>query len=250
MHRVNCPGFYCMSVRVMRGIVLFVDDHLSRLALSARLAGVSLPVTPQKIASDLQRLVAGNNMQEGNIRLLFRFGKESEYLAYVIPHHYPSEEDYACGVRVGLLEAERTRPNAKIVQPALRSRANDVIAREKLYEVLLVHSLGYITEGSRSNFFALKNGTLYTAPLTDVLGGITREHVLRVCARLEIPVVEECICLSDLQYFESAFLTGTSPQVLPVSMAGNISFNVDHPLLRRIMVGYARYLEEYLMHFM
>lgn len=236
-------------VRVMHGVVLFQSDHLARLSQSAALTGLSLPVSSEEMTRDIQKLIQAHGVLEGNIRLLFLFGDKVEYWVHFMTHVYPSPAKYASGVRVGLLEAERTLPNAKIVQSSIRSQADALISRKRIFEVLLVHPGGYITEGSRSNFFAIKKYEVFTAPLADVLGGITRGQVLRICSQAGISVREERISVRALGNFESAFLTGTSPHVLPVSEAGLYKFDVQNPLLRSIMNGYVRLLEEYLTHF-
>jgi len=233
-------------VRVMQGRVLFLEDHLDRLYASAVLAGQPLTVSGPDLARQLRDLIRASQCWEGNIRIEFRFSTHSDYYAFFVPHHYPSPAEYLHGVKVGLLVAERIRPNAKIVQAGLRERADQLIASEGLYEVLLVHPSGYITEGSRSNFFVIRDGCAITAPLSSVLGGITRMQVIRVCTLWEIPVREQLITPEELDACEAAFLTGTSPKVLPVAQAGRYHFDVRHPVLRRIMEGYDRHLQEYL----
>ena len=47
-----------------------------------------------------------------------------------------------------------------------------------------------------------------------------------------------------LSEFESLFLTGTSPGVLPVKSVNGHLFNVHHPALRKIMAGYERVVRE------
>ena len=67
----------------------------------------------------------------------------------------------------------------------MRSRADAAIAAVGYYEVALVNHQQKITEGSRSNLFFIDGaGTVLTAPLGDVLGGITRQVILEELQRL------------------------------------------------------------------
>lgn len=86
-----------------------------------------------------------------------------------------------------------------------------------VYEVLLANNHNFITEGSRSNFFYVRRGMLYTAPSELVLEGISRKVVLRLAATHGLPVVQEPLDRQKLASVSAACLTGTSPGVLPIS---------------------------------
>ena len=167
-------GILYEVIRVTDGTFLFLDDHIDRLKQSAQLAGVNLTFSAADFKNQLEQLLVRNAVLTGNIRIEYYFQlKEVKYQsAYFVPHHYPSDDDYRNGVKTCLFVAERTNPNAKIMQPELREQVNHVIAEKKLYEVILVHPDGYITEGSRSTIFMVKYGTVYTAPIE-----IGRAHV-------------------------------------------------------------------------
>lgn len=76
---------------------------------------------------------------------------------------------------------------------------------------------GLLTEGSHTNVFFVKNGTVLTHPLgPHVLPGITRQLVLGFCRDEGIPVREEAVRLSELPSVDEAFLTGTTTQVVAI----------------------------------
>ncbi|MDR1171697.1 MAG: aminotransferase class IV [Bacteroidales bacterium] len=227
-------------IRVTDGIFLFLNDHIDRLNHSAQLAGVELALSAAEIRKQLERLLQQNGVQTGNIKLEYYFlaGKVQYQAAYFIPHHYPSDKDYRDGVKTSLLVAERTNPNAKIEQAELRDRANRVIAEKNLYEVILVHPDGYITEGSRSTIFMVKNGTVYTAPEADVLPGITRKYILQTCRDLSVHLVEARIAAGDLPGMDAVFIAGTSPKILPVALADEYRFDPANITVRQIMEKY------------
>ena len=69
----------------------------------------------------------------------------------------------------------------------------NVLAKQEAHEAgcfeALLHRDGIVTEGSSSNMFGVKNGTVYTHPATNlILNGITRQVVLGLCQELGIPV--------------------------------------------------------------
>jgi hypothetical protein len=46
--------------------------------------------------------------------------------------------------------------------------------------------------------------------------------------------------------FRALFLTGTSAKVLPIRSVEGLSFDVNHPLVRRLMASYDRLIESHL----
>ena len=77
---------------------------------------------------------------------------------------------------------------------------------------------GAIMEGLSSNFFAVLNGTLYTAG-EGVLAGTVREVALAVARREGVPVSLTPPHLEDLPAWEGCFITSTSRLLLPVDEA-------------------------------
>ena len=74
----------------------------------------------------------------------------------------------------------------------------NVLAKQEAHEAgcieALLHRDGVVTEGSASNMFGVKDGTVYTHPVTNlILNGITRQVVLGLCEEQGIPVVEKCL---------------------------------------------------------
>ena len=91
--------------------------------------------------------------------------------------------------------------------------------------MLLVNSNGYITEGSRSNFFAVFGDLLVTPPAQQVLEGITRKMVIRLAKENSIKFEERPIHSSEIEKMDGAFITGTSTKVLPIAKIGDYEYN-------------------------
>ncbi len=233
-------------VRVMEGVPLFLEDHIARFFHSAWLCHLEIPLETETIVRLMRELTAVNGVKEGNIRFSWSWRPTGKFLAGFIPHHYPGEEEYRRGVSCGLLEAERHDPNAKVVQAGLRQEADRMIREEGWYEVLLVDRYGHITEGSRSNLFFVKEGILLTAPADEVLPGITRQKVLELIQKEGFRVETRSLALEELPQAEAAFLTGTSPRVLPLCRAGQFSFFPAHPLVNRLAEAYNLLIHAYI----
>jgi branched-chain amino acid aminotransferase len=237
-------------IRIIEGIPVFLEDHLDRLYRSASLTKMDHLPDPVSLAEMIKKYVAGEKKDTGNIKLSFSFNDpstEPQCEMNFIPHYYPTSEEYANGVKVGLLPADRPIPQAKVRNSGIRERANQSMADNNLFEVLLVDAEGNITEGSRSNVFFINNETLYSAPSEKILRGITRLKVMQLCAITGIPVVESSIPVNTLNQYEAAFLTGTSPKVLPISSIGKVTYKTDLLLLEKLQSLYSQLIENYIL---
>lgn len=238
-------------IRVKNSTPLFFEQHIDRLFNSINLIGLYQP--DKFIIRDLfVDLLLKNPVEENNIRLSLIYNSAStppDILIYFIPSSYPTEIQKKNGVSIRTLNANRENPNAKIENKNLRETANRIIKESNCYEVLLVDNNRFITEGSRSNIFFSKDNILHTPPLEMVLGGITRQVVRDLSKKIRIPTIEEKISVDQLNEFDSAFLTGTSPGILPIFSINDIKFEVNAPIFDRLIAEYNNAIEMDIINF-
>ncbi|OFY09094.1 MAG: hypothetical protein A2X11_02330 [Bacteroidetes bacterium GWE2_42_24] len=241
-------------LRVIQGVPLFLDAHLKRLIESVVKAGFFLS---DSVMSELKpiviKLINLNHLEKGNLELALVFDSESgaliNSLVYSIPVHYPTTEQYQTGVDAMYYYAVRNNPSAKIKDQSLRDAADIIIEKRSLYEVVLVDKYGRVTEGSRSNIFFVKENALFTAPEKMVLNGITRIKVLDIAKSNGIDLQEKPVMYNELNKMDGAFLTGTSPQVLPIRLLEDHSFNPTNEVVMTMMSLYEKMIDNYILSF-
>lgn len=231
------PSKYIYEVfRVQNRIPVFIEDHLERLWKTAQLENIELPFDRKTMLADIFRLVHSNPTGDGNIKIFIGLPAHGPIirLVYFTPHQYPTPEQFNEGVAVKLFFAERENPNAKVMDIVLRSATDVAKKAEDIYEVLLVDRDGYITEGSRSNVFFIKNNRLITPPIESVLAGITRKQIMQICAIHNISVSEQKVHRHDLKAMDAVFISGTSRRVLPVCRIAELVFNTSNIITRQL----------------
>lgn len=248
---ISQPTIYEV-IRVIDGVPLFLEEHLARLQASAAYLNVDIGGIISNIVLDIRVLIKINNNPEKNIKLVV-YNLENitpDYILSFIHSKYPTKEQYLLGVPTILFHAERDNPNAKIINNKLRETINSKLKEENAYEALLVNNKGEITEGSRSNLFFVKEGKVYTASGEDVLIGITRKYIFRACNNLKLEVILQPIPFSMLEYAEGAFITGTSPKVLPiVRINETLIASANSKIISDIINEYDMILRQYIaMH--
>ena len=238
-------------IRMIKGTPVFFHDHMERLESSARIQQKELLTNISNLKKDIVNLVKTERKKEINLKIVFNYNKDSSnYLVYFIEPIYPSEEQYKKGVKGILFFAERKDPESKVINHKLRSSIYHKLILESGYEALLVNENNQITEGSRSNIFFLKGDTLFTAPDDKILNGITRKYILDICHETKIKVKFMCVPIDELQDYDAAFMTGTSPMVLQFNCIGNIYFNVRVPLIEELRKLYLLKAEGSILRFM
>lgn len=237
-------------IRLTRGIPVFFNDHVKRLETSTSLRDCPMLAGYDELKKSIQILTEAEKRKEINIKIIFNYRSgQSDYLIYYIESSYPAAEQYQKGVKTILYYAQRKDPNAKVLDFRLRSSIHQELSDENAYEALLVNDDNLITEGSRSNIFFIKKDTIFTAPDEIVLKGITRKYILEICSENGIPVKFECVDADNLNDFDSAFISGTSPMVLPVYCINEKFFDVANTLMTRLRTLYIQKVEDSLRSF-
>lgn len=247
-YKTSSPSVYEV-IRVMDGTPLFLEDHYKRLISSAASIGKEVIFSIEKLREYIKSLCSAAGIKNNNVKLVindFKSIPHGNFYLFFIKSSYPTEDMYKNGVKTALYSAVRENPNAKIINQSLRDSVNEYLEKNSLYEAILVNERGEITEGSRSNIFFIKNNQVYTSPAEGVLLGVTRQRIIRLCMENSIKVHEEVIPGSRINEFDAAFISGTSPKVLPIASIGNIMLSCSNNCLRKIMELYDQGVSNYL----
>ena len=232
-------------LRVINGKPIFLETHLRRMKNSFRLINEKFKLSYEEISINIDNLIKTENKSEGNIKITY--GVHEKILKiFFIEHSYPSEEMYESGVKTILYFGERENPNAKIVNENFRKNVNDEIKDKNAYEAILVDNNGYITEGSKSNIFMVKDNELLTSPIKAVLPGVTRGEIIKIAEKLGIKIKEVEYKYLDIDKLDGMFISGTSPKVLPIKSVNNINLDPNNSIIRNLSKEYDNDINEYI----
>lgn len=234
-------------IRVMEGVPLFFEDHMERLMTSITAGNREILAEPATIRDHILQLAGVNGVTDGNVKIVFRYTQSGKwYLVYFIEVHYPDNSQISGGVDTILFNAERRNPAVKLFNYRLRSSVLDTLVSKEAYEALLVNRHNAVTEGSRSNIFFVTGNSVVTAADKDVLGGITRKYVIDICHRLGIKILFRSMPVAEIGKADALFITGTSPQVLPVRRVDQMTFSPDNHISRLLADEYGKLVREYI----
>lgn len=216
-------------------IIFRLRDHFLRMEKNAAILSMSLPENIEKLCDITQELVQKNFTTEDlYIRPLaykkdraignFDLKKVGDgFFIYTVPlgRHFKGEKGIAAMLSGWERVSDRAIPPRGKVTGAY---ANTCLAKtesaEKGYdEAILLNQNGHISEASSENIFIVKNGNIYTPPVSDdILEGITRNTVITLIQKeINKEVSEKSLAKEDLRGADEIFLTGTGAEITAVT---------------------------------
>ncbi len=226
-------GIRCYRTR--KGPAVFrLTDHIRRLENSAKLVGMKLPYSKDKLVKATRKTIRANHIEECYIRPIAYYGyggmglnPEGSRVNMAIAvwpwGTYLGEEGLEKGVRAKISPWRRIHPSilpphAKVVANYANSILAKVDALRSGYdEAILLNMDGNIAEGPGENLFIVERGKLVTPPLSSgALGGITRDSIINIAGDEGIGFEERDLRPEDLYRASEAFFTGTAAEVTPI----------------------------------
>ena len=218
------------TLRVYAGRPFRLEEHLERLALSAKRIGL-----PAVSKADLERLVQTALEAAGTgecvLRLYWTGGREGSGrpagLALVSRLPPDLEERRARGLelislQLGVDAALRAASpwllaGVKSTSYAINMAAEEEARRRGVDDAVFVASDTTVLEGPVTNVWWRRGRTLFTPSLDlGILAGVTRSQILRSTSELGYAVEEGWFPLEHLAAAEEAFTSSSVREIMPV----------------------------------
>ena len=226
-------GARCYDTR--QGPACFrLDAHVRRLLDSAKMYRMEVPYSYEQLTDAVLETIRTNALRACYIRPLVYRGYDSlgvhpgacpidvaimvwEWGAYF------TKEAIEEGLDVKISTWARNAPNTT---PAMaKSVANYANAQlikmeavaDGYAEGIALDTSGNISEGSGQNVFIVRDGIIYTPPISSsVLWGITRDSVITIAKELGFEVREQVLPRETLYLADEVFFVGTAVEVTPI----------------------------------
>ncbi len=222
------------GLRQYSGKVFRQDEHLQRLFDSAKAIRLQMPYTQEQLAQGIAQTLAANKLHNSYIRLVATRGigalgvspatcKKAGVFIITDKIQMYSPEMSSTGMAIITASVVRTAPAA--LSPKIKSLnyLNNIMAKLEAIdagvgEAVMLNHMGYVCECTGDNIFIVRRGNLLTPPEeSGLLLGITRQVVLELASKLNIPTRETNLIRTDLYTADECFLTGTGAEIIPVN---------------------------------
>lgn len=245
------------GIRIYNGRVFKLKEHIDRLFYSAKAILLTIPVSHAELMKATLETCRRNKLRDGYIRLVVTRGvgtlglnpnrckNPSVIIIAGKIQVYPAEL-YARGMDIVTVPTVRNLHSA--LNPAIKSLnyLNNILAKIEannagVEEAVMLNSEGFVAECTADNLFIIKDGKLFTPPLSaGALYGITRGTVMDLAEQNGIPVSEPNLTRYDLFNADECFLTGTGAEIMPVIKIDGrvIGTGKPGPLTRKLVTEY------------
>ncbi|HAM33217.1 MAG TPA: branched chain amino acid aminotransferase [Deltaproteobacteria bacterium] len=250
-------GIRCYKTEDGKSAVFRMNEHVDRLFDSAHIVLIDIPFTREEIRAAIHKTLIANELSEGYIRPIVFLG-EGEMGLYVRTNPvrvaiatwpwgaYLGEDGLKKGIRAKTSSFNRHHPNAAMTKgKVIGNYVNSVLAKWEVMkagydEAVLLDTEGYVAEGSGENIFIVRNGILQTTPLTSVLPGITRDSVITIAQKFDIPVKEARFTRDEMYIADEMFYTGTAAEITPVREVDDrkVGAGKPGPVTKRIQAAF------------
>jgi branched-chain amino acid aminotransferase len=257
------------TARTFNHRIFKLKEHIDRLYRSLRYLQIDPQLPPRQLTEITEEVVARN---------LHLIDKDEDYWVSQRISRGLNSADRSPQTKSGptvIVEcaplplksrARLYRDGIDVIVPAIRRSAPDMLSpRAKTHNYLnlvmgdleakaadpeawavLLDANGNLCEGTGSNIFVVRGGTVMTPRERFVLPGISRETVIELARASGQPLVEADIDLYDAYTADEAFLTSTSLCICPVRSINGRHVGVDAmpgPVTQRLIDAYAKLLD-------
>ena len=215
-------------VPVIGGKMIDVSPFLERFDHSLKALGLAWPMPQEECLKMLEQMIEKNSLREGGIYMqvtrgaaprVFEFpeGLTPTFMAYTFEKAILESVQAERGVKVVTVEDIRwKRRDIKSIALLGQCIAKDQAVREGAYEGWMVED-GYVTEGTSSSAYIVKDGVIITKPLSHaILPGIRRKLILEYAPKHGIKVEQRAFTPEEAYVADEAFLSSATTMVYPI----------------------------------
>jgi branched-chain amino acid aminotransferase len=246
------------GLRLYRGRIFKLHEHLDRLHQSATALAFSEIPLREKLIEEIKRTLAANEMQDGvHIRLTLtrgvkitsgmdpRLNQSGPTLIILAEHKAPV---YA-KTGLTLITSKIRRPSPEILDCKIHhaNLLNSILAKIEANDAgaddaLMFDTRGFVAETNATNIFIVRAGKVETSHIIACPAGITRATVIEICAVEKIRCIETDLSPVDVYGADEIFCTGTMGELAGVIKIDNrlIGDGKVGPMTTRLSELYAQ----------
>lgn len=218
-------------IPVFNGKLFRAAQHLKRLEKSLAAIEIPLPYTQTQWLELFTNLLHKNEHQGQNQAIYLQVTRGIAERTHFFPEEYQptvfiqtttftpvSLSELSKGAQAITVTDNRWHLcSIKAITLLPNVLASQKAKTQKSKEAIFIRN-NFAIEGTSSNLFIVKNGTLITPALSDeLLPGITRELILELARQHHVPYREESISEKDLRNADEIWMTGSLKEVLPIT---------------------------------
>jgi branched-chain amino acid aminotransferase len=242
------------GIRVYKGVVFKLEEHVERLYDSAHSIMLQMPLAKEQMINAVLETLRKNKLRDGYIRLIVTRGvgdlgldprkcpKASTIIIADTIKVYAGEAKEK-GITTIISWVRRDPVDATTHEIKSLNYLNSVMAKIEanisgVDEAICLDKNGCVCEGVGENLFIVKKGKIFTPPSSvGALPGITAVTVVELAQKIGYNVTETNVTPNQLFNADEVFFTGTAVEVAPIREVNKrqIGSGAPGPITKKIM---------------
>lgn len=220
------------TMRADFGRVFRLSDHIDRLLGSAEKLGLPIERPDLPLTRDFEQLLEKNELQTGRVRMTVTVG--SVHPAYARSDAPALNVCVTASALAPFPPELLTRGMSVLISPFRQTPENPLAGHKTINYLPRLMALRHaqkarcgealwftpdnlLAEGCISSVFVIKDGRLFTPPLsTPVLPGVSRSVILEIAKAHAITASEKPLNINDVLDADELILCNSSLQVVPI----------------------------------
>ncbi len=239
-----------------------LKDHVDRLYRSLAYVRINPSLSPSDMITETMRLLSENKDrlaadsmhrvghwvtrgQDGPSMKTSDAGPATVMIFFKRVDTETIAKDQSTGIKLSVSSVRRNPPECIEPRAKVTSKINQIlaeldVANQKALPLMLDLN-GNVAENSSSNFFIVRNGTIWTPPDRNILEGVTRKVVFEICERLSIPLIERDFTMYDVAQAEEFFITSSAICAMPVCEVDSFKPKkpIPGPITKKLIEAFA-----------
>ncbi len=251
------------GLRVYRGGVFQLHEHVRRLFLCAAAIGITMRMSEGEVADAILRTVHANGVEaDAHVRITVTRGDAPSTgmdpricdatppcVAIIVERKRPPLPKTG----IALATSSIRRTPAQCLDPKLHScnQLGQIMAkmeanRSGAHEALMLDMQGFVAETNSANVFIIRDDRLLTPRPDSIMPGLTRGTVLNMAHEAGLRAAETNLSLGDVYMADEMFITGTVNQLASVTEVDGrrIGGGQPGPKTQDLLERYLRQAEE------
>lgn len=241
-----------------RTAIFRLQEHIRRLFDSCHIVTMEIPFTQKEVCDACVETIQKNNFEDCYIRPIVFLGDGEMGLAALSNDvrisvstwkwgAYLGDEGLKNGIRAKISSFNRHHVNTAMVKGKINGQyVNSILAKREVMkqgyqEAIMLDTQGYVSEASGENIFIIRDDELFTTPYgSSILGGITRDTILRLARDNKFKISEQRFTRDMLYTADEMFVVGTAAEVTPIREVDDrrIGTGKPGPITKKLQEGY------------
>lgn len=223
------------TIAIHQGVPLFLGPHLARMDRTLAFLKIDNRISEEEVQEYLRQ----NQLANGGLKIMV----SQNNIIFTRRKNPYRVDKYQNGAIMGYSDFKRNETSPLICHKTL-NYGECILENRKakdrgLDEIIFLNTKGEICEGTVSNIFFVRDGTIYTPEKTcGLLPGVIRDFVLE-----NNPAKQTVIMPDDVNSYDECFITNSLMGIMPVKQLGSHVFS-KRDVTNRIMEQYRKELSK------